>query len=63
MTITFRTVVLDVPPTPLGLLPRRFVIEHWCNECGQQVDHGALAAHARAHGARPTAGQEGGPIE
>jgi hypothetical protein len=62
MTITFRTVVLDMAPTPLGLLPRRFLIEHWCNECGDKIGHDALADHARTHGARP-ARQEGGLIE
>jgi hypothetical protein len=33
MTVTFRTIVLDVPPSPLGLLAGRLVIEHWCNQC------------------------------
>jgi hypothetical protein len=53
MTITFRTVVLDVPPTPLGLLPGHVVIEHWCNLCRHKVATEHLAAHARSHHANP----------
>jgi hypothetical protein len=49
MTVTFRTVVLDVPPSPLGLLPGGIVVEHWCNLCRHQVATEHLAAHARSH--------------
>src|SRR5207248_10246402 len=30
MTTIYRTIVLDLPPTPLGLLPRRWAIQHHC---------------------------------
>ncbi len=49
MNVTFRTLVLDVPPSPLGLLPGRLVIEHWCNQCRHKVATEHLAAHARSH--------------
>jgi hypothetical protein len=49
MTVTFRTIVLDVPPSPLGLLPASMVIEHWCNLCHHKVATEHLAAHARSH--------------
>ena len=51
MTVTFRTLVLDVPPTPLGLLPGRVIIEHWCDHCHHKVAIEQLAAHAGAHNA------------
>jgi hypothetical protein len=53
MTVTFRTIVLDVPHSPLGLLPARVVIEHWCNVCRHKVATEHLAAHARSHDADP----------
>jgi hypothetical protein len=49
MTITYRTVVLHLPPTPLGLLPERWAIEHWCSRCRQRVMPEELVAHARGH--------------
>ncbi len=49
MTITYRTVVLHVPPTPLGLLPERWTIEHRCNLCGHLVVADHLVDHARCH--------------
>lgn len=49
MTVTFRTIVFDVPPTPLGLLPGRIIIEHWCNSCRRKVATEHLATHARSH--------------
>lgn len=59
MTVSYRTVVLHVPPTPLGLLPERWIIEHWCSLCSQRVVLDQLVAHAHAHGegndAPPTA--------
>jgi hypothetical protein len=51
MTITFRTLVLDVPPAPLGLIPGWAVIEHRCNLCPYKVATEHRAAHARAHDA------------
>lgn len=49
MTVSFHTMVFDVAPTPLGLPPRRFVIEHRCNHCGQLMLTHQLVDHARAH--------------
>ncbi len=49
MTITYRTVVLHLPPTPLGLLPERWAIEHWCSRCRQRVLPDELVTHARNH--------------
>lgn len=49
MTVTYRTVVLHVPPTPLGLLPERWTVQHWCNLCRQRVAPEALVAHAQDH--------------
>ena len=63
MNVTFHTVVLDVPATPLGMLPRSFVIDHWCNECKQRVGHDDLIGHARAHGAQSIDQQEGSAIK
>lgn len=63
MTTTFRTIVLDVPPTPLGLLPARVVIEHWCNACRAKVASADLARHARSHDARSPVPHQGGAID
>jgi hypothetical protein len=49
MTITYRTVVVHVPPTPLGLLPERWTIEHCCSLCRQRVTPPQLIAHAQGH--------------
>jgi hypothetical protein len=49
MTITYRTVVLHIPPTPLGLLPERWAIEHWCSLCRQRVTPAQLITHAQGH--------------
>jgi len=49
MTTIFRTLMLDLPPTPLGLLPRRWQIEHWCTICRSEVATQDLVAHAQAH--------------
>lgn len=49
MTATFRTVVLDLPPTPLGLLPRQWRVEHQCTLCHDKVATDELIDHARAH--------------
>ncbi len=49
MTITYRTIVLHVAPTPMGLLPERWVVDHWCNACRQRVTSDQLVLHARGH--------------
>ncbi|MDQ6793404.1 MAG: hypothetical protein M3067_01035 [Chloroflexota bacterium] len=49
MTITYRSIVLHIPPTPLGLLAERWAIEHWCNLCHQRVAPAQLIAHAQDH--------------
>lgn len=46
---TFRTVVVNLPTTPLGLLPARWKIEHWCTLCHSEVATQDLVAHAQAH--------------
>lgn len=59
MTTIFQTMVLDLPPTPLGLLPRRWTVVHHCTVCHSKVATEDLIAHAHAHavqtveGARP----------
>jgi|GEM_PF-3243844 hypothetical protein len=52
MTAAFRTLVLRLDPTPLGLIPERWVIEHWCTSCRQNVGTAELLAHAQAHAGR-----------
>ena len=49
MTVTFRTVVLHLPPTPLGLLPEKWAVEHRCSLCHCYVTPERLIAHARGH--------------
>ncbi len=49
MTVTYRTIVAHMPPTPLGLLPGRWTIEHWCNLCRHLVVADQLVDHARSH--------------
>lgn len=49
MTTSYRTVVLHIPPTPLGLLPERWAIEHYCNLCRERVTPEQLIAHAQGH--------------
>lgn len=49
MTTTYRTVATKLAPTPLGLLPERWTIEHWCNTCRQRVLPDQLLAHAQRH--------------
>jgi hypothetical protein len=63
MTITFQTVVLRLPPTPLGLLPERWVVEHWCPTCRHSVGTEELLAHAQAHhrASRPSASTRPAP--
>lgn len=49
MTMTYRTVVVHLPPTPLGLLPERWRIEHWCSRCRRRVPPAQLITHAQGH--------------
>jgi hypothetical protein len=49
MTTTYRSVVLHIPPTALGLLPQRWTVEHWCNLCHQPVTPAQLIAHPQDH--------------
>lgn len=49
MTVTFRTIVLHLPPTPLGLLPEKWAVEHWCGLCRCRVSAEQLIAHAQGH--------------
>ncbi len=49
MTVTYRTIVAHLPPTPLGLLPQRWTIEHRCNLCHHLVVPDQLVGHARSH--------------
>jgi hypothetical protein len=53
MTTIYRTIVLDLPPTPLGLLPRCWKIEHHCTRCHATVATDDLIAHAQAHTDHP----------
>ncbi len=46
---TFRTSVDELPPTPLGMLPRRWAVEHRCTLCHRNVDTADLITHAQAH--------------
>jgi hypothetical protein len=46
---TFHTVVLDIAPSPLGLLPRRMLVEHYCKTCRSRVATEDLVAHANTH--------------
>jgi len=49
MTVTYRTIILHVAPTPMGLLGERWVVDHWCNACRRRVTSDQLIAHARGH--------------
>ncbi|MDQ1414245.1 MAG: hypothetical protein QOE07_2833 [Acidimicrobiaceae bacterium] len=48
MTI-YRTEVIYLPATPLGLLPPRWAIHHYCDHCHQQVTTDELVTHAQTH--------------
>jgi hypothetical protein len=58
MTVTYRSVVLHIPPTPLGLLPEQWAVEHWCNLCHHQVTPAQLIAHAQDHELDEHAGRD-----
>ncbi len=45
----FSTTVAEVPATPMGLLPARWVIWHVCRECRADVKPDELLAHAKEH--------------
>lgn len=49
MRLTYRTVVAHLPPTPMGLLPERWAVEHRCDVCRQRVASDQLVDHARDH--------------
>ena len=49
MTLSYRTVVLHLPPTPMGLLPERWAVERRCDVCCQGVTSDQLVDHARGH--------------
>lgn len=49
MNTTFRTQVSYLPPTPLGLVPGRWAIEHHCTLCRRRVAADELIAHAQDH--------------
>ncbi len=61
--ITYRTLVRDLPATPLGLLPATVVVEHWCSTCLRQVDLPDLVSHAHTHGLSSSIQHEGGAID
>lgn len=49
MTVAFRTTVWFSPPSPLGLLPGRMVVDHTCRVCLQLVSTDELIDHAKIH--------------
>jgi hypothetical protein len=48
--VGFRTDVYYSPPSPSGLLPGGFVVEHTCRRCLLVVPTEGLIRHANAHG-------------
>ena len=49
MTTSYRTHVSYFPPTPLGLLPGRWAVEHQCTVCRARVATDDLITHAQDH--------------
>ncbi len=47
----FRTDVVKVPPTPLGLLEECWKVQHRCATCRRVVRSQDLVAHAHEHDA------------
>jgi hypothetical protein len=45
----FRTDVVKVPPTPLGLLREDWSVQHRCGTCCQTVRSEELVSHAQQH--------------
>ncbi len=56
MTITYRTWVLHLAETPMGLLPESWKVEHHCTTCNRPVEPDQLIAHAREHETEGVAG-------
>ncbi|MGH8297382.1 MAG: hypothetical protein ACRETZ_18050 [Steroidobacteraceae bacterium] len=56
MTLTYRTSVLHLPETPLGLLPEAWKVEHRCTACHRPVEPDQLISHAREHEREVVAG-------
>jgi hypothetical protein len=44
----FRTDVVKVPPTPLGLLHGGWSVQHHCRTCRQMVRSDELVSHANS---------------
>ncbi len=55
MTTAFRTHVFYAPPSPLGLLPGKWVVDHHCILCRHRIDTADLIRHAQAHTADASA--------
>ena len=49
MTTSYRTHVSYRPPTPLGLIPGRWAVEHQCTVCRARVATEDLIEHAQDH--------------
>ena len=49
MSVDYRTTAYHATATPLGLIPARWKVMHWCTLCGQRVEPDQLIAHARQH--------------
>lgn len=60
---SFRTLVMEVPATPLGLIPADVVVEHWCTTCRRRVAYDDLVDHARSHTVPSPVPHQGGAIE
>jgi hypothetical protein len=56
--ILFRTDVVKVPPTPLGLLPEGWSVQHHCRTCRQMVGSDELVGHAQKHDTRDSTRDE-----
>jgi hypothetical protein len=46
---SYRTIVIHVPASPLGLSPARWILDHWCNTCHQKVPTNELITHSNQH--------------
>ena len=62
MTTTFRTQVFYLPPTPLGLLPGRWAVEHHCKLCRARIAADDLFSHAQNHAAVTVDDAPNGPL-
>jgi hypothetical protein len=58
MATTFYTLVAYSPPTPLGLLPGEWMVQHRCSRCHQRVMPEHLVAHAQLHEAEQSGGED-----